>query len=387
VGDALLVETGRRLRTLVRNSDLVARLGGDEFVVLLPRLQQPHDIRPFAERMLRRLAQPTHLQGHQVRIGASLGIAFYPQDGLDTASLLKHADMALHSAKTGGRGTYRCYNEQLSGAMTEHHLLESELRRALDGDELEVYFQPKFSCDTLEIVGFEALARWHHPTRGFVSPQLFIGIAEDCGLINRLGGWVLEQACQCVAGWAPRYPVAVNVSVVQLREDGLKDHIAAALTRNGLQPEHLEIEVTESVMAGEDSAVLDNLLAIKAMGIPIAMDDFGTGFSSLSYLRRFVFDKIKIDRSFVQGQADDPRVRIILDAILRMCRDLGLATIGEGVETDEQLGMLRERGCTEVQGYLLGRPMPANEVQGFIRRHLHDRLVTQDSGDAVALVA
>jgi EAL domain-containing protein (putative c-di-GMP-specific phosphodiesterase class I) len=296
-----------------------------------------------------------------------VGIAFHPQDGLDVDTWFKHADMALYCAKKDGRGIYRCYNEQLSQAVTEHHLLESDLRRALDGGELEVHFQPKFSCASLEIVGFEALARWRHPTRGYVSPATFIRIAEDCGLITRLGQWVLEEACQSVAAWEPRYPVAVNVSVMQLRNGGLKDQIATVLERTGLQPHHLEIEVTESVMAEDDAIVLENLRATKALGIPIALDDFGTGYSSLSYLRRFPFDKIKIDRSFVQGQVEDPGMRVILEAILAMCHNLGLSTIGEGVETQEQLDLLRARGCTELQGYLLGRPMPRQQIQDFIR--------------------
>jgi diguanylate cyclase (GGDEF)-like protein len=369
-GDALLVEVGRRLKALVRGTDLVARLGGDEFVLLLAGLHQKGDILPLAERVLRRLAEPVRIKGQQIGIGASLGIAFHPQDGLDANTWFKHADMALYGAKNGGRGIYRCFDEQLSQAVTEHHLLQSDLRRALDGGELEVHFQPKFSCRSLEIAGFEALARWRHPTRGYVSPAAFIRIAEDSGLIGRLGRWILERACECVATWEPRYPVAVNVSVAQLHDDGLKDQIGAVLIQTGLRPEHLEIEVTESVMADDDQTVLENLRAIKAMGIQITQDDFGTGSSSLSYLRRFSFDKIKIDRSFVQGQADDPGVRTILEAILSLCQNLGLETIGEGVETQEQLDVLRDRGCTEVQGYLLGRPMPSEQVGDFIRSNV-----------------
>jgi diguanylate cyclase (GGDEF)-like protein len=369
-GDALLIEIAGRLRNLVRVTDLVARLGGDEFVLLLPNLREPDDIVPLAERLLRRLAEPARILGQHIRVGASLGIAFHPQDGLDVDTWFKHADMALYSAKKGGRGTYRCFNEQLSQAVTEHHRLEGDLRRALDGGELEVHFQPKFNCKSLDIVGFEALARWRHPTRGYVSPAVFIRIAEDCGLITRLGKWVLEEACACVATWEPRYPVAVNISVMQLRDGGLKDQIAEVLTATGMLPRHLEVEVTESVLADDDQTVLDNLRAIKALGIPIALDDFGTGYSSLSYLRRFPFDTVKIDRSFVQGQAEDPGMRVILEAILGMCHNLGLLTIGEGIETQAQLEVLRDLGCTEVQGYLLGRPMPRDQIQGFIRGKL-----------------
>lgn len=380
-GDALLIEIAARLRGLVRGSDLVGRLGGDEFVLLLPNLRERDDIIPVAEQLLHRLAEPARILGQHIRVGASIGIAFHPKDGLDVDTWFKHADMALYSAKKGGRGIYRCFNEQLSQAVSEHHRLEGDLRRALDGGELEIHFQPKFNCKSLDIVGFEALARWRHPTRGYVSPAVFIRIAEDCGLIGRLGKWVLVEACACVAMWEPRYPVAVNVSVMQLRDDGLKDQIAEVLTTTGLPPQHLEIEVTESVLADDDQTVLDNLRAIKGLGIPIALDDFGTGYSSLSYLRRFPFDTVKIDRSFVQGQAEDPGMRVILEAILGMCHNLGLSTIGEGIETQAQLDVLRDLGCTEVQGYLLGRPMPRDQIQDFIR----GRLLALNGQDANAV--
>ncbi|MGD0106942.1 MAG: EAL domain-containing protein [Rhodopila sp.] len=379
-GDKLLVEVGRRLRPLVRGSDMVARLGGDEFVILAVGLGQRDDVVPLAKRVLRRLADPMQVNDQQIRIGASVGIAFYPRDGLDVDTLFRHADLALYSAKTAGRGVYRCFDEQLSQAAADHRQLESDLRQALDAEALEVYFQPKFSAVSLRVVGFEALARWPHPTRGYVSPDVFIRIAEDCGLINRLGRWILEQVCKSVATWEPRLPVAVNVSVMQLQDGGLKDDIAAVLGQTGLQSEHLEIEVTESVLADDNQTVLGNLKAIKAMGIRIALDDFGTGYSSLSYLRRFSFDKIKIDKAFVQGQADDPGVRVILEAILGMCNNLGLATIAEGVETQEQLQLLQALGCSEIQGYLLGRPMPRDRVQTFIRSHLGSPAATGPLG-------
>lgn len=369
-GDQLLIEVARRLKALLRVNDVVARLGGDEFVILLTKLRERDDVAPFAERVLRRLADPAQVQGQQIRIGASLGIAFYPRDGLDVDTLLNHADMALYSAKTGGRGMYRCFDEQLTQAVTDRRLLESDLRRALDDEALEVHFQPKFDSRSLQVVGFEALARWRHPVRGYISPDVFIRIAESCGLINRLGRLILERACAGVSSWQPRLPVAVNVSVMQLHNGGLKDDIAGVLQRMGLAPAELEIEVTETVMADDDQTVLANLKAIKAMGVRIALDDFGTGYSSLSYLQRFSFDKIKIDRTFVQGQVDDPSVRVILEAILEMCHKLGLATVGEGVETAEQLTALRDRGCSEIQGYLLGRPLPGEQVQDFIRGNL-----------------
>jgi diguanylate cyclase (GGDEF)-like protein len=378
VGDELLVEIGRRLQALVREVDFVARLGGDEFVVLQPGCHQVGETGALAERLLQRLAEPMQIGGQQVRVGASIGIALYPTDGHDGDALFKHADIALYSAKAAGRGTFRFFDPQMTRSVNEHRLLESGLRWALDNDALEVHYQPKFACNSLSIVGFEALARWRHPTRGAISPETFVRVAEQCGLIKRLGLWVIEQACEAAAKWKSRLPVAVNVSLLQLYERDLPGEIAAILKRTGLPAALLEIEVTESVMADDNQAVLESLHALKAMGIRIALDDFGTGYSSLSYLRRFSFDKIKIDKSFVQGQAHDQGVRVILEAILGMCHKLGLAVVGEGVETRQQLAMLRQYGCTEAQGYLLGRPIQGNAVENFVEGNI--RNLGQESG-------
>ena len=356
VGDELLVAVARRLQALVREGDFVARLGGDE---------------------------PVQVGGHQVRIGASIGIAFHPNDGQNGDTLLKHADIALYCAKANGRGTFRAFDVQMTHAVNEHRLLESGLRRALDNRELEVHFQPIFDCGSLVITGFEALARWRHPTRGYVPPDTFIRIAEECGLINRLGRWVLEQACTTAAAWQPPCRLAVNVSTLQLRDGGLQDDVAAILLRTGLPAAQLEIEVTESVLADDNKLVMDTLHALKTMGVRIALDDFGTGYSSLSYLRRFSFDKIKIDKAFVQGQATDRGVRVILESILAMCHKLGLAVVGEGVETRQQLAMLRSCHCTEVQGYLLGKPMPADAAEEVLRRNAGQR--DQDGAASAAL--
>ena len=378
VGDELLIEIARRLQTLVREADFVARLGGDEFVILQPHVREIRETSALAQRVLKRLAEPFHVVGQQVRVGASIGIAFHPTDGHDGDALLKYSDIALYCAKGAGRGTYRFFDTQMTRAVNENRLLESGLRWALDNQSLELHFQPKFACDTLTIVGFEALLRWRHPTRGDVSPETFIRVAEECGLIKRLGLWVIEQACRSAVAWESRLPVAVNVSLLQLYDGDLQTEIAAILLRTGLPAELLEIEVTESVMADDNPAVLETLRTLKTMGIRIALDDFGTGYSSLSYLRRFTFDKIKIDRTFVQGQAHDQGVRVILEAILGMCHKLGLAAVGEGVETRQQLSMLRQCGCTEVQGYLLGRPIPASAVEMFVQNNL--RQLNQESG-------
>jgi diguanylate cyclase (GGDEF)-like protein len=370
VGDELLVEVAHRLQGLVRDVDFVARLGGDEFVLLLPGLREPEAAMPLAQRVLQRLAEPAQVGDHRLRIGASIGVAFYPKDAQDGDALFKYADIALYAAKTAGRGTVRCFDVHMTHTVNEHRLLESGLRRALENGDLEVHFQPMFAGDSLALAGFEALARWKHPGRGYVSPEIFIRIAEDCGLINRLGRWVIEEACTAAAAWQPQCRIAVNVSPMQLRDGRLQDDIAAILQRTGLPARLLEIEVTENVMADNNQTVLGTLHALKAMGIHIALDDFGTGYSSLSYLRRFSFDKIKIDKSFVQGQSTDQGVRVILEAILGMCHNLGLAVVGEGVETQQQLAMLRLNRCTELQGYLLGKPMPSGAVEAFLQGNL-----------------
>jgi diguanylate cyclase (GGDEF)-like protein len=369
VGDKLLVEVARRLQGLLRQEDFIARLGGDEFVILMPGLRHADAVVPLARRILQRLAEPAQVGDHRLHIGASIGIAFHPQDTQDGDALLKYADIALYAAKADGRGAFRCFDQQMTHAVNERRLLESGLRRALENNDLEVHFQPIFASHSLEVAGFEALARWHDPSRGYVSPEIFIRVAEDCGLINQLGLWVIERACAAAAGWQRRCRIAVNVSPMQLRDGRLQDDIAAILQRTGLPAELLEIEVTENVLADSNPTVLGTLHDLKAMGVQIALDDFGTGYSSLSYLRRFSFDKIKIDKSFVQGQSHDQGVRVILEAILGMCHNLGLAVVGEGVETQQQLAMLRHSACTEMQGFLLGRPMPAEAVEPFLRAH------------------
>lgn len=366
-GDEILIEAARRLMGLVRDADFVARSGGDEFVVLLPGLLRPDDAVLVAERIIQRLSEPVSVDRQQLQVGACIGLAFHPRDALIPDILLKHADIALYAAKAQGRGSTCCFDAAMTEAVNERRALETGLGQALENGELAVHFQPIFAAGSLAILGFEALARWRHPVRGQVAPETFIHVAEDCGLINRLGLWVIEQACAAATRWRARCRVAVNVSAMQLRDGHLPQEVAAILARTGLPPELLEIEVTETVLADSNQTVMQTLTALKAMGVRIALDDFGTGYSSLSYLRRFSFDKIKIDKSFVQGQATDQGVRVILESILGMCRNLGLPVVGEGVETLQQLALLRQHGCTEVQGYLMARPMPMEAVEQYLR--------------------
>lgn len=382
IGDELLIEVSRRLQDITRQLDFVARLGGDEFVIMMRDLEQAEAAVPLVERVLRRLSDPTEIAGHRLRIGASAGLAFYPKDGVDSDALLKYADIALYAAKADGRGTFRCFDHRMTEAVNERRLLESGLRRALESNELKVVFQPIFATNSLEVAGFEALARWHHPERGYIAPDTFIRIAEECGLISRLGHWVIEQACTAAASWRVPCRIAVNVSPTQLRDGRFQDELAGILQQTGLTPRLLEIEVTENVMVGNNQTVLNTLRDLKRMGVRIALDDFGTGYSSLGSLRRFPFDKIKIDKSFVQGQSTDHGVRVILEAILDMCRNLDLPVVGEGVETQQQLALLRQNGCTEVQGFWLGRPIASDAMEEFLRGSLRPQ--RRGAGAAIA---
>jgi diguanylate cyclase (GGDEF)-like protein len=368
-GDEVLIEVGSRLRDLVSGHDMVARLGGDEFLLFLDDPADEAGIMGLARQIPRMLARPIAARGQQIRLGASLGIALYPRDGGDVATLFRHADIALSRAKMAGRGTAQSFAPEMMVSFEEHRMMESDLRRALDSDELELRLQPQFSCETLEVTGFEALARWRHPVRGELSPSAFIPIAERSGLINPLGLWAIEQACKAAAGWRARHRVAVNLSPLQLRCDTIQEDIRAILRRTQFPAHLLELEVTESVLLDEDQRTLETLHKLRAMDIRVTLDDFGTGYSSLSYLRRFPFDKIKIDKSFIQGQGTDRGTRVILEAMIRMCSDLGFDVVAEGVETESQLAELRHLGCREIQGFLLGEPLRPEMVEDFLVRH------------------
>lgn len=366
VADELLVEIGRRLPGALRESDIVARLGADEFAIVLPGLNGADEVVPVAQRILNQFATPVAIGERQVSVSSCIGVSFYPNDGSDVETLCKAADIALCAAKSDGRGSFALFDPSQARAVNDRRDLETDLRRALLEETLEVYFQPKFDCSTLRIVGAEALLRWKHPERGFIPPPVFISLAEECGLIKPLGLWVLKHVCTAAASWRRSLPVAVNVSVPQLRDPEFRAEVASILAKTGISSKKLELEVTESVMADDDPAVMENLQAFKAMGLTISLDDFGTGYSSLSYLRRFSFDKIKIDKSFVQSMVSDAGVRVIVDAMLSMCHNLGLITVAEGVETIQQLVMLQERGCAQVQGFLLAKPMPEAMIEAFI---------------------
>jgi len=369
VGDKLLCEVTRRLQAAVKRTDTVARLGGDEFAIVQAG-SRPTDATELASKIIETISEPFDILGNQFVIGASVGIAMAPTDGTEPDQLLRNSDMALYRAKENGRGTYHFFQPEMDAQMQARHALEIDLRKAIRAGEFEMYYQPIVCVsDDRRIVGFEALVRWNHPQRGIVGPNEFIPVAEEIGLILPLGEWVLRQACRDAIGWAPDLTVAVNLSAVQFRSPALALSIVSALNETGLNPNRLELEITETVLLQQDRAVFDVLQQIRQLGVRISMDDFGTGYSSLSYLRSFPFDKIKIDRSFTRelGKRDDSVA--IIRAVAQLGRDLGMTTIAEGVETEEQFEILRAEGCSHAQGYLFSRPVPAKDLAGLLVRH------------------
>jgi diguanylate cyclase (GGDEF)-like protein len=355
-GDALLREVAAQLLRL-GDGAMVARLGGDEFAIVLPEAGDLGRSRRLAQAIINAFAEPTDVAGHTVAIGVSIGIAIYPTDGRNAATLVKNADLALYRAKRDGRGGFRFFEQSLDEAARRRRQIETDLRIAIRTGQLELYFQPIVASETEVITGFEALLRWPHPDRGLVSPVEFIPVAEETGLIVPLGEWVLHEACHVAMTWPAHIRVAVNVSPLQFRSPGFGAVVLQALSRSGLAPERLEIEITESVFLEGETSVLQILHMLRNMGVRVALDDFGTGYSSLSYLRSFPFDKIKIDRSFIINVAGDESAAAIVKAIVDLAKALDMETTAEGVEDTEQLAELRAQGCTTLQGYLFSRPL------------------------------
>ncbi|WP_423416119.1 EAL domain-containing protein [Hyphomicrobium sp. B1] len=362
VGDALLQAVADRLRACVRKHDIIARLGGDEFAIVQIDADQPLGVTILAQRIIAELSAPFEVLGHQVAVGVSIGIAMAPTDGNTVDQLMKNADMALYRAKEAGRGIYHFFEPGMDAKLQERRALEIDLRKAIDGNQLELFYQPLISLDTNEVSGFEALVRWQHPTRGMVSPVEFIPLAEEIGLIGAIGNWVLDRACADAMKWPSDVKVAVNLSPLQFKNNALVLQVVGALAKSGLPGYRLELEITETVLLRDTDATVAMLNELRALGVRISMDDFGTGYSSLGYLRKFPFDKIKIDRSFIQDLEANPDSIAIVRAVASIGHALGMATTAEGVETEAELLQLRHEGCTEVQGYLFSEPRPADEI-------------------------
>jgi diguanylate cyclase (GGDEF)-like protein len=367
-GDRLLRDVSRRLHRLVGNNALLARTGGDEFAILCPDGPQPETTEGLAAAVVTAMTEPIEIDGTQFRLSASLGLAFHPDDGTTAVEMIRRADTAMYQAKARGRGQVVRFDPEMDQNLHERGLIERDLRRALTNGEFEVWFQPRFETRQLRITGFEALARWRHPERGLISPARFIPVAEQCGLIGELGERVLREACVFAAS-VPDGRIAVNLSPVQFLSNNLADVIGDVLTEEHLSPERLELEITEGVLIADETQALTTLQTLRGRGYHLALDDFGTGYASLSYLRRFPFDRIKIDQSFVRAQEHDGATRAIIESILTMAKRLQLEVTAEGVETDRQLDLLFSQGCPEVQGFLLGRPMPVADARAFHASH------------------
>ncbi|WP_318011317.1 EAL domain-containing protein [Mesorhizobium sp. ES1-4] len=368
IGDALLKEVAARLRRVVREGDTVARLGGDEFVIVQKGADQPVEATAIAQRVIDALSAPYIVDGHGVMISASVGISIAPDDGENADQLLKNGDMALYRAKADGRSTYRFFEPEMDARMQARRFLELDLREAVGREQFEIYYQPLLNIGRGEVSCFEALLRWHHPKRGIISPAEFIPLAEEIGLIVPIGDWVIKQACLDAASWPKGIKVAVNLSPTQFRNTRLLSTIVEALDASGLPAGQLELEITETVLLANSPATLALLQQIHILGVHIAMDDFGTGYSSLSYLRSFPFDKIKIDQSFVRDADDVDSSVAIIRAVTSLGNSLGIQTTAEGVETAEQLERVRREGCTEAQGFLLSRPLPARDIPAMLER-------------------
>lgn len=365
-GDQILQQVAERLQATAREQDTVARLGGDEYVVILDSLSEATDAAVAAERISREIHREFIVQGQSFTVTCSIGISLFPDHGEDAETLIRNADAAMYSSKDGGRNTFRFFTAEMTAQVLERLTLETQLRSALEKGQLSLAYQPEFRVATGEVTCWEALLRWRHPEMGEIPPEKFIRIAENSGLILPLGEWVLRTACAQVKLWQQRglqpAPVAVNVSAVQFRQEGFCSMVRNVLRSTGLDPRYLELELTESLLVSSEERVFEVMDQLRAMGVSLAIDDFGTGYSSLNYLRRFPVRKLKIDRSFVRDVAVDRDDEAIVAAIINMARALSLRVTAEGVETEEQLIRLRRLACDEVQGFLLGRPMPASEA-------------------------
>jgi EAL domain-containing protein (putative c-di-GMP-specific phosphodiesterase class I) len=362
-----------RLTAAVAETDTVARLGGDEFVLLLHGQAGPDTVATVLEHLLPKIAAPLRYGQSDLAVTCSVGVALYPDDGSDSATLLKHADSAMYRAKEQGRNNFQFFTEDLNRAIKERFQLESQLRRALERGQFELYYQPRVELATRSVIGVEALLRWHVPGRGMVSPATFIPVAEEIGLIDEISDWVLRTACAQNKRWQDAglpCVVSVNISPQQFRGDGLVASIAEVLNEAGLDPGALEIEITESTVMHAGERMVEMLHELKRFGVHIAVDDFGTGYSSLSYLKRFPVDRLKIDRSFVQHIADADDA-VIVRAIIALGHNLGLRVLAEGVETEEQIDFLRINGCDELQGYRISKPVSAWQMTKLLAKSVN----------------
>jgi diguanylate cyclase (GGDEF)-like protein len=365
VGDMLLRDVAKRLKTVLRANDVLARLGGDEFAIVIRDFESRGDLEALADRLVESVIHPYEISGYHIRSSISIGIAIGPEDGENADDLLMAADLALYAVKGTNRGTFQFYNLSMNKDINERRQIEVDLREALERNQLELNYQPIINVRHSDVSGFEALARWRHPVKGMVPPAVFISIAEDSGLIVRLGEWALMEACRNAAQWPGELKIAVNLSPVQFTAPNLFEMIEQTLAKTGLAPQRLELEITERIFMENTENTLATLRRIKDLGVRISLDDFGTGYSSLSYLRSFPFDKIKVDRAFVSDLSERNEHIVIVQAVVSIARALGMTTTAEGVETEAQYEFLTALGCDEVQGYLFSAPVPMDRLAEF----------------------
>lgn len=367
-GDQLLIQVAKRLQSVLEGTGVLARLGGDEFAILLPAIQSNDEVEAVAQRIINAVADPFNVDQNVVTIGISIGIAIGPDHGTTTDALLVAADLALYSVKVAARGTYRIFEKRMTDDVSSRRDIELQLKDALKTGGLDVHYQPIVDLQNYSITGFEALMRWPHPTKGMISPAKFIPVAEECGLINALGHWILVEACRKAKEWPVDMKVSVNVSPIQLAKSDIVATVESVLATTGLEAHRLVLECTETIFIEDSEKMLSTLHKLKQLGVQIALDDFGTGYSSLSYLRNFPFDSVKIDRSFVSDLGASTSSGVIVQAVILIAGSLGIKTVAEGVETEAQLQILKLLGCNDVQGYLLGVPAPAAEIGKLVER-------------------
>jgi diguanylate cyclase (GGDEF)-like protein len=365
-GDKLLTLVADRLRALRRETDTIARMGGDEFAIIQAGVKHPADAAALANRIIGVASEPYEIDGRQVIIGTSVGIAMAPMDGQSSEELMRNADLALYCAKGEGRGTFHFFEPDMQAQVQIRRALEIDLRKALGAGEFELHYQPTINLSSNEISGCEALLRWHHPERGMIAPATFIPLAEENGFIVPLGEWVIQEACATAARWPESLRIAVNLSAAQFRSAGLTTVIVRALATSGIAANRLELEITETSLLQDTTATLAVLHRLRGLGVRIALDDFGKGYSSLGYLQSFPFDRIKIDRSFITDIVDNQGSRNIVRAVIGLASGMHMPTTAEGVETREQLEILRAEGCTEMQGFLFSQARPAREIEQLL---------------------
>ncbi len=381
-GDKLLKMVAERLRAVARDADIIARMGGDEFAILQTDVAQPADAGSLARRVIDSISRPYEIDGQQVIIGTSVGISIGPGDGQNPEALMRNADLALYRAKEDGRGAFRFFEPEMDAQMQERRIMEVDLRRALAAGQFELHYQPIVNLATNDISAFEALIRWRHPHKGLIAPSAFIPLAEEIGAIVPIGEWVIRQACITAATWPSDVKVTVNLSPAQFRNPGLVQVVVGALAASGLPADRLELEITESILLQDNELTLNTLYQLRELGVMIAMDDFGTGYSSLSYLQSFPFDRIKIDRSFVKDIGDSVGSINIVRAVVAMAKGLGMATTAEGVETQEQRDSVQSEGCTEMQGFLFSKPLPADEIEKLYLERRRQRTLEKTASAA-----